>query len=159
MQIITNKKTELLLVLICALFSVGLYGQNNTANANDTLVLAQNLKQISLKNKPSAFAKSYTFDPKLNLYFYNVKVGSIDAEKPLVLTPSEYQRRVFSEKTRAYIREKQEAIAGINEDEDAQEDQLPDYYVNSKLFESIFGSNEIDIRPQGSASIYLGIRY
>ena len=36
---------------------------------------------------------------------------------------------------------------------------MPDYYVNSKLFVSIFGSNEIDIRPQGSASIDLGVRY
>ena len=159
MRTITNQKAGLLLVLISALFSVGLYGQNNTTNAADSLVLAQNLKQISLKNKPSAFATSYTFDPKLNLYFYNVKVGTIDAEKPLVLTPDEYQRRVFSEKSRAYIREKQEAIAGISGDEETQEDQLPDYYVNSKLFVSIFGSNEIDIRPQGSASIDLGVRY
>ena len=78
MRTITNQKAGLLLVLISALFSVGLYGQNNTTNAADSLVLAQNLKQISLKNKPSAFATSYTFDPKLNLYFYNVKVGTID---------------------------------------------------------------------------------
>ena len=159
MHTIFDKKSGLLWTLISVLFSTGVYAQNNTASAVDSLVLAQNLKQISLKNKPSTFATSYTFDPKLNLYFYNVKVGNIDAEKPLALTPEEYRRRVFAEKSRDYIRDKQEAIAGINEDEDAQEDQLPDYYVNSKLFESIFGSNEIDIRPQGSASIDLGIRY
>jgi len=159
MHSIFDKKSGLLWTLIGVLFSTGVYAQNNTASAVDSLVLAQNLKQISLKNKPSTFATSYTFDPKLNLYFYNVKVGNIDAEKPLALTPEEYRKRVFAEKSRAYIRDKQEAIAGINEDEDAQEDQLPDYYVNSKLFVSIFGSNEIDIRPQGSASIDLGIRY
>ena len=159
MHTIFDKKSGLLWTLISMLFSTGVYAQNSTASAVDSLVLAQNLKQISLKNRPSTFATSYTFDPKLNLYFYNVKVGNIDAEKPLALTPEEYRRRVFAEKSRAYIRDKQEAIAGINEDEDAQEDQLPDYYVNSKLFVSIFGSNEIDIRPQGSASIDLGIRY
>ena len=159
MHTIFDKKSGLIWTLISVLFSAGVYAQNNTASTLDSLVLAQNLKQISLKNKPNSFSSSYTFDPKLNLYFYNVKVGQIDAEKPLALTPEEYRRRVFAEKSRAYIREKQQAIAGINEDEDAQEDQLPDYYVNSKLFESIFGSNEIDIRPQGSASIDLGIRY
>ena len=159
MHTIFDKKSGLLWTLISVLFSTGVYAQNNTASAVDSLVLAQNIKQISLKNKPSTFATSYTFDPKLNLYFYNVKVGNIDAEKPLALTPEEYRRRVFAEKSRTYIRDKQEAIAGINEDEDTQEDQLPDYYVNSKLFVSIFGSNEIDIRPQGSASIDLGIRY
>ena len=159
MQIITNKNTTLFLLLLSTLFSIDLYAQNKTTVPTDSLVLAQNLKKISLKNKPSSFAASYTFDPKLNLYFYNVKVGRIDTQKPLALTPDEYRRRVFAEKSRAYMREKQEAIAGINEDDETQEDQLPDYYVNSKLFESIFGSNEIDIRPQGSASIDLGIRY
>ena len=159
MRIIFDKKAKLFWALISVLFFTGLHAQNDTAVTVDSLVLAQNLKQISLKIKPSTFTTSYTYDPKLNLYFYNVKVGNIYAEKSLVLTPSEYQRRVFSEKSRAYIREKQEAIAGINVDEDAQENQLPDYYVNSKIFESIFGSNEIDIRPQGSASIDLGIRY
>ena len=159
MHTIFDKKSGLLWTLISVLFATGVYAQNNTASAVDSLVLAQNLKQISLKNKPSTFATSYTFDPKLNLYFYNVKVGNIDAEKPLALTPEEYRGRVFAEKSRTYIRDKQEAIAGINEEEDTQKDQLPDYYVNSKLFVSIFGSNEIDIRPQGSASIDLGIRY
>ena len=159
MQTITNKNTALILLLISTLFSIDLYAQNITTIPTDSLVLAQNLKQISLKNKPSSFATSYTFDPKLNLYFYNVKVGRIDTQKPLALTPDEFRRRVFTENARAYIREKQKALAGIDEDDETQEDQLPDYYVNSKLFESIFGSNEIDIRPQGSASIDLGIRY
>ena len=79
MHTIFDKKSGLLWTLIGVLFSTGVYAQNNTASAVDSLVLAQNLKQISLKNKPSTFATSYTFDPKLNLYFYNVKVGNIDA--------------------------------------------------------------------------------
>ena len=154
----TNKKLGLL-VLLCTFFAVDVFGQNTPNTAVDSLVLAQNLQQISIKNKPASFATSYTYDPKLNLYFYNVKVGSIDAERPLALTPEEYRQRVFAEKSRAYVREKQQALAGIVEDEDTQLDQLPDYYVNSKFFETIFGSNEIDIRPQGSASIDLGLRY
>lgn len=145
-------------VLVWVITSSTLYAQSNSST-QDSLVVAQNLKQIAQKQKPTSFATSYTYDPKLNMYFYNVKVGQIDAEKPLVLTPEQYSKRVLAEKSRAYIREKQAALAGINQDEDSQKDLIPDYYVNSKFFEAIFGSNEINIRPQGSASIDLGVRY
>ena len=36
---------------------------------------------------------------------------------------------------------------------------LPELYVNNKFFQSIFGSNAIDISPQGSIGIDLGYRY
>lgn len=156
MKIKSYLKYILFLVFILAMTTT-VFAQNTASN--DSLVLAPNLKQISLKQKPSSFGSSYTYDPKLNLYFYNVKVGEINAEQPLVLTPNEYRRRVVAEKTRAYLRDKQQALAGLVDDENTQEDLLPDYYVNSKFFEKIFGSNEINIRPQGSASIDLGLRY
>ena len=149
-------KGGLFCVLILAI-TTSVFGQNSTTK--DSLLLAPNLQQIALKQKPASFATSYTYDPKLNLYFYNVKVGEINAEQPLVLTPSEYRKRVVAEKSRDYIRKKQQALAGLVDDEETQNDLLPDYYVNSKFFESIFGSNEINIRPQGSASIDLGLRY
>lgn len=153
----TYSKRGLFFILICAFSASYLFGQNKTNK--DSLLLAQSLQQIAFKHKPTSFESSYTYDPKLNLYFYNVKVGEINAEQPLVLTPNEYRNRVMTEKTRAYIREKQQALAGIDDDQETQQDLLPDYYVNAKFFETIFGSNEINIRPQGSASIDLGLRY
>ena len=156
MNIRICKKGGLFFVLILAMTST-VFAQNLTSK--DSLLLAPNLQQIALKQKPTSFAASYTYDPKLNLYFYNVKVGEINAEQPLVLTPNEYRKRVVAEKTRTYFREKQQALAGLVDDAETQDDLLPDYYVNSKFFESIFGSNEINIRPQGSASIDLGLRY
>jgi cell surface protein SprA len=153
----TSTKKGLFFVLVWAVASSYLFGQNPASQ--DSLLLAQNLQHISLKQKPSSFVTSYSYDPKLNLYFYNVKVGEINAEQPLVLTPAQYRKRVMAEQTRAYAREKQQALAGLVDDEETQQDLLPDYYVNSKFFEKIFGSNEINIRPQGSASIDLGLRY
>lgn len=153
----TFSKRGLFFILICAFSASYLFGQNKTNK--DSLLLAQSLQQIAFKHKPTSFESSYTYDPKLNLYFYNVKVGEINAEQPLVLTPNEYRNRLMTEKTRAYIREKQQALAGIDDDQETQQDLLPDYYVNAKFFETIFGSNEINIRPQGSASIDLGLRY
>jgi len=153
----TYTKKGLFFVLVWAATASYLFSQNTATQ--DSLILAKNLQQIALKQKPASFASSYSYDPKLNLYFYNVKVGEVNAEQPLVLTPDQYRERVIAEKTRAYVREKQQALAGLVDDEEAQQDLLPDYYVNNKFFETIFGSNEINIRPQGSASIDLGIRY
>ena len=36
---------------------------------------------------------------------------------------------------------------------------IPEIYVNSKLFESIFGGNTIEVVPQGSLEIDLGVLY
>ena len=60
-----------------------------------------------------------------------------------------------------YFKEKVSAISqkkGSNQ-EAAQRDLLPELYVNSKFFESIFGSNEIDVTPQGSIGIDLRVRF
>ena len=43
--------------------------------------------------------------------------------------------------------------------EDAKKDLLPRYYIKSGLFESIFGSNTIDVKPTGSIEMDLGMRY
>ncbi len=60
----------------------------------------------------------------------------------------------------AYFQEKITVIGRNREqDNEAQKDLLPELYVNSKFFSSIFGSNEIDVRPQGSIGIDLGVRY
>ncbi len=36
---------------------------------------------------------------------------------------------------------------------------LPKYYVNSKFFEAIFGSNTIDVKPTGTVDLDLGVRF
>ena len=61
---------------------------------------------------------------------------------------------------KSYFQQKVTLI-GENKEEDnaAQKDLLPELYVNSKFFSSIFGSNQIDVRPQGSIGIDLGLRY
>ena len=43
--------------------------------------------------------------------------------------------------------------------EDDQKDLIPEIYVNSQLFESIFGGNSIQVVPQGSLEVDLGVLY
>ena len=58
------------------------------------------LKEIYKKQNPSSFIGSYTYNPELNLYIYNVKVGDIDIESPLILTPDEFKSKMFLEESK-----------------------------------------------------------
>ena len=151
------KKNFLLILLL--IFPILLFGQNKNNQSKDSLFLNNSLKEIYKKQNPSSFIGSYTYNPELNLYIYNVKVGDIDIESPLILTPDEFKSKMFLEESKKYIIKKQKALSGITDDNKLQKELLPNYYIKSDLFESIFGSNEINIKPQGSASIDLGIRY
>jgi cell surface protein SprA len=65
---------------------------------------------------------------------------------------------VLRESIRNYYKQKSKAIDGRGTDED-KKDLLPRYYVNSGFFETIFGSNTIDVKPTGSVEMDLGARY
>ncbi len=115
--------------------------------------------KLEIKNPPSIVA-SYTYDPITNQYIYTNVLGGFNVTYPVILSPEEYQKLVVKEKMRDYFKKKGDAIAGQKEGSDeAKKNLLPRYYINSGLFESIFGSNTIDVKPTGSVEIDFGIRY
>ena len=72
----------------------------------------------------------------------------------------EYDALVTKENVKSYYKEKIDVFDGKKEGtEDAQKNLLPEYYVKSGLFETIFGGNTIEIIPQGSVEMDLGIMY
>lgn len=114
---------------------------------------------ISLPN-PGSIVAAYEYDPVLDRYIYSEKLGTYNLSIPLILTPEEYQQLVIQEEIRNYFKLKNNAIAENRDpDPDAQRDALPGYYVNSGFFENIFGGREIEVVPQGSVAMDLGILY
>lgn len=111
---------------------------------------------IQLNNPPS-IVDYYTYDPVLDRYVFDSKIGEYSINYPLFLTPKEYEDLVIKETIKNYFQEKSRAMDSDNPDE--QRDLLPRYYVNSGLFETIFGSNTIDIKPTGSVEVDLGGRF
>ena len=105
-------------------------------------------------------SSSYTYDPEQDRYIFSASIADFPIGTPLVLTPAEFEKRLLKQQMNAYFQQKITLI-GENKGEDnaAQKDLLPELYVNSKFFSSIFGSNQIDVRPQGSIGIDLGVRY
>ncbi|MAO34393.1 MAG: cell surface protein SprA [Zunongwangia sp.] len=109
---------------------------------------------------PGSIQSKYEYDPVLDLYFYKKSLGETNIGLPLVLSPKEYEELVVKEEMQRYFLLKNQALTGRSDDADAlQQDLLPDFYVNSDFFQSIFGGTNIDIAPQGSVAMDLGILY
>jgi cell surface protein SprA len=144
-----------LLVLFCGFVS---HGQVNQA-AQDTVKTGFSIGKVQLKN-PKSILSAYTYDPKTNRYIYTSSVDGFSINYPIILTPKEYEKLVLKESMRDYFKKKVDAIEGKKEGSEAdKKDLLPRYYVKSGLFESIFGSNTIDVKPTGSIEMDLGMRY
>ena len=126
------------------------------------LVLAQenaDLGTLELR-EPSSLVSQYTYDPSTNRYIFSQEIGGYPISVPLVLSVKEYEALILKEKMKIYFQEKVQALSGRGANvEETQKNLLPELYVNNKFFESIFGSNAIDISPQGSIGIDLGYRY
>ena len=87
---------------------------------NDSLQLSPAIQNLALKNLPSSFVEEYTYDPTLNLYIYTVKVGEIDINAPLTLTPEEYLDRMMRQEALDYMNDKQALLSGDVEDPEQQ---------------------------------------
>ena len=131
--------------------------ENNTTQ--DTTSTGYSMGPVKFAN-PNSIVQKYTYDPILDRYIYTEQIGTFNIKYPLVLTPKEFQRLVLQESMRDYYQQKIDAQAGQKEgSEEDRKNLLPDFYVNSGFFETIFGSDVISIIPQGSVEVDLGVLY
>ena len=142
-----------MLILFFFVFTTG-YSQE----VKDT-VKGYNKGSLQLPN-PQSILEAYTYDPVTDKYIYTKSFDGFTIDYPIVLSPEEYQKLVQKEAIKKYFKEKADAVAGQKKSaEDKKKDLLPRYYIRSGLFESIFGSNTIDVKPTGSVEIDLGMRF
>ncbi len=145
-------------LLLSFLLSYNVQSQENEQE-NDTIKEGYNVGTMKLKN-PSSIIEAYTYDPVTDRYIYTNSVDGFNISYPIILTPKEYEQLVLRESMRSYFKKKSDAIDGKKEgSEEAKKDLLPRYYINSGFFESIFGSNTIDVKPTGSVEVDLGFRH
>lgn len=100
------------------------------------------------------------YDEDLKRYIIIEKIGEYYIERPVYLTQKEYESYKLKKDMLEYYKTK---ISSTNSKKkgsaDAQKNLLPKYYVNSDFFESVFGGNTIEVNPQGSIKIDLGVLY
>lgn len=123
---------------------------------SDSTKTGYTLGSLKMPN-PQSIQSKYTYDPLIDRYIYTEKIGDINTTYPLVLTREEYQELVLREQMKAYFKQKSDAVKG--NDEENQDNLLPIFYVNNNFFRSIFGGNQIEVNPQGTVGIDLGILY
>ena len=140
---------DYILLIFFIFFSVGLSFAQNSYDLN-------NLGFNDTKN----IEEKYIYNPELNKYIISSEVGDYPITYPLVLTVEEFEALVLKKQLRKYFNNKIIALSGKgNNIDDLQKNLLPESYVNKSFFQSFLGKNLIDISPQGSIGIDLGIRY
>ena len=143
-------------------------GSNSTNNSASTTSNAQDTIQplpYKFKNSQSGglYLNNFSnleviFDPSTGTYMLYEKVGDYYIKHPRQMTSKEYQEYRLQRDMLEYSKSKLNAISGKTKNSlEAQKNLLPTYYVNSNFFESVFGGNTIEVNPQGSILIKLGV--
>ena len=106
---------------------------------------------LYLRN-PRNLDEEVEYDPESNQYIFRRKMGNINYRNPAYLTFDEYQDQEMDRMVKHSWRERSRSTSNLE-----REEIIPSIYVGGELFDRIFGSNTIDIRPNGSAELSFGI--
>lgn len=106
---------------------------------------------LYLKN-PSNLKTEVDYDPITRQYYYSYKIGETTYRIPTTLSFDEFQNQDLQAMINQYWKERSEVSSMDN-----AKGIIPKIIIPGKVFETIFGNNTVDIRPQGSAEIMFGI--
>ncbi|MBA4322604.1 MAG: cell surface protein SprA, partial [Odoribacter sp.] len=164
---------NLLLFLYLVLFAA-FFLQSTDANCQSALQNPQNqdtvrrsilkLKDISgipwepeqkaplFLDNPSNIKYSVIYDAQKNEYIVYQKVGKFEYRTPVHMTPEEFRKYEFDRAMRDYWESR------LSGDATGYKSSLiPQIEIGGEAFDKIFGSNTINIIPQGSAELIFGI--
>jgi cell surface protein SprA len=103
-------------------------------------------------DNPSNIRSSVIYNPEKNEYILYKKVGAFDYRTPVHMSPEEFRKYEYSRAMRDYW---QSRIAG--DVSGFRSTLIPQIEIGGAAFDRIFGSNTINIIPQGSAELIFGI--
>jgi cell surface protein SprA len=103
-------------------------------------------------NKPSNLKSTVIYDPEKNEYIIYEKIGSFNYRTPVHMSPEDFRKYEYSRAMRDYW---QSRISG--DESGFRSNLIPQIEIGGAAFDKIFGSNTINIIPQGSAELIFGI--
>ena len=101
---------------------------------------------------PSNIQSTVVYDSEKNEYIIYQKVGAFDYRTPVHMSPEEFRKYQFNKEMRDYW---QSRVSG--ETAGFKSSLIPQIEIGGATFDKIFGSNVINIVPQGSAELIFGI--
>jgi len=103
------------------------------------------------------------YNPVRDQYVLWPKIGDIIVGEPIYLSSQEYLDIILQRDINSYYRDKSRAYDemyrsnAFGDEEGESGNILPSLKIKSRAFETIFGGNEIQLIPQGSAQLDLGV--
>ena len=167
-------KYNLPIIFIVLLFSTYFVSaQINSSNNQVTSSISDtSIKNDTIKPLPYSFNSTQQgglllnnnseleviYDPQTGNYIFYEKIGDYYIKHPTQMTPQEYRDYRLQRDMLDYSKTKLNAIGGRTKNSaEAQKNLLPTYYINSNFFESVFGGNTIEVNPQGSILVKMGL--
>ncbi len=99
------------------------------------------------------------YDPNTNQVTIYRKIGGVDVRLPYTMSLQEYMNTDTRKSMNSYYRDKVQSDAG-NSTSGAGRNWLSNAWkVGGDGFESIFGSNTVSIKPQGTAELTIGMKH
>ena len=100
------------------------------------------------------------YDAEKGHYIFVEKIGDYYIKHPIYMTKKEYEEYRLKVDMLSYFKDKVSAIDGKKKSAaEAQKNLLPQYQIKSQFFENIFGGNTIEVNPQGSVLVKMGILF
>ena len=123
-----------------------------TGNPMDDLY---NNSPLYLKD-PQNFSTEIIYDPITKQYTFKRRIGDFYYDTPATMTENEYLEYQTQKGIMDYWKERRSQNARSTTNGTSI---IPPIFIGGKAFETIFGSNTVDIRPQGSVDLTFGIKH
>ena len=101
---------------------------------------------------PENIETSSEYDPETDQYILKKKIGDFNYRQPAYIDREEYWDYRFEQMTRDFWRQRASGMEGT-----AGEGLIPQLELGGEAFNRIFGSNTINIVPQGAAELIFGV--
>lgn len=154
------KLRRLFPIFLLFIFIGTAYGQED--EGSDTLVYPFDSQSGGLY-LGSQIEYDITYDAAKDQYVLWPKVGEIIVGEPIYISSKDYLDLILSRNIDSYYRDKSRAYdeayrsSAFGDEEGESGNILPSLKIKGKTFETIFGGNEIQLIPQGSAQLDLGL--
>jgi len=106
---------------------------------------------LYLDNPPNVTTQ-VTYNPETNEYTVTEQLGDNALTPPVTMSFEEYQNYDMDNALKNYWRERNRTLG-----DQQRKGLIPQIHVGGEVFDKIFGSNTIDIRPQGSFELIFGV--
>ena len=105
---------------------------------------------LFLRN-PSNIRSEIIYDPATNSYVFSEKIGELNYRPSTAMSLDEYRRFEMEQAKRDYWTQRR-----LGESPDMQSSFIPAINIGGEAFDKVFGTNTINIIPQGSAELIFG---